>query len=335
MKYIGLDVHKTTTTACFIAKNGKPVNTMEVPSTDEGYQRIWEYLDGEEACFMMESSTYIYRCFRFFSPRARTYVAHANSLKMITDTDKKTDKKDAESIGRYLRLYMKGDIELSIAFMPSEEQCALKDLCRYKEELSSELGDMSRRIKSHMHRNLEDLPEEYSNLLTNKSRAFIRRTYPNDKVLMARLDQYELNLELNHLSKAQVENQPYDNNVKLLESIPGIGRQTAIQMMSMIIDPNRFENSEKFRAYFGMVPRVRDSGGSEHHGHRTKAGDPMMRFIIERVTSIHVHTCNSSITKYYNAKKKEIGVKKAMVNSSSKMMTMILAILKRGTPFKS
>jgi len=335
MKYIGLDVHKTTTTACFIAKNGKPVKTMEVSSTDEGYQRIWEYLDGEEACLMMESSTYIYRCFRFFSPRAQTYVAHAKSLKMITDTDKKTDKKDAESIGRYLRLYMNGDIELSMAFMPSEAQCALKDLCRYKEELTSELGDMSRRIKSHMHRNLEDLPSEYSDLKINKNRLFIRKTYPDDKVLMARLNQYDLTLELNNIAKVDVEKQNRDDYVMLLESIPGIGRQTAIQLMSMIIDPNRFEDAEKFKAYFGMAPRVRDSGGSEHHGHRTKAGDPMMRLIIERVTSAHVNVCDSSITEYFNAKKKEMGVKKALVNSTSKMMAMILAILKRGTPFKS
>lgn len=320
--------------ACFIANNGKPVKLIEVPSTDEGYQRIWDELEGKEACFMMESSTYIYRCFRFFSKRARTYVAHAQGLKMVTDSNKKTDENDAQLIGKYLKLHLDGQMNLRMSYMPSEDECALKDLCRYKEELTSELGDMSRRIKSHMHRNVEGLPSEYSNLLTNKSRMFIRRTYPDDKVLMARLNQYEITLELNHIAKVDVEKQKRDDYIVLLESIPGIGRQTAVQLMSMIIDPNRFEDAEKFKAYFGMVPRVRDSGSSEHHGHRTKAGDPMMRFIIERVTSVHVCNCDSSITRYYNAKKKEMGVKKALVNSTGKMMTMILTILKRGTPFR-
>jgi len=335
MKYIGLDVHKGTTTACFIADNGKPVKTMEVRSTEEGFQRIWDELDGKEACFLMESSTYIYECYRFFSQRARTYVAHAKFLKMITDSDKKTDEIDAQKIGRYLKLHCDKQIELRMSYMPTEDECALKDLCRYKEELSSELGDLSRRIKSHMHRNIEHLPVEYSNLLTNKSRLFIRKTYPDDKVLMKRLDQYEVTMELNHIAKVDVENQNRGEYVMLLESIPGIGRQTAVQLMSMIIDPNRFEDAEKFKAYFGMAPRVRDSGKSVHHGHRTKAGDPMMRFIMERVTSSHVNCCDSSITRYYNAKRKELGVKKALVNSSGKMMTMILAILKRGTPYRA
>jgi transposase len=60
-----------------------------------------------------------------------------------------------------------------------------------------------------------------------------------------------------------------DMNVELLESIPGIGRQTAVQLMSMIVDVTRFKDPERLCAYFGMVPRVRDSGGKEHHGRMT------------------------------------------------------------------
>jgi transposase len=45
----------------------------------------------------------------------------------------------------------------------------------------------------------------------------------------------------------------------------------------MIIDIDRFDDAERFCSYFGMVPRVRSSGGKEIHGHMTKSGDPMMR----------------------------------------------------------
>jgi transposase len=87
-----------------------------------------------------------------------------------------------------------------------------------------------------------------------------------------------------------------DRNVELLESIPGIGRQTAVQLMSMIVDVSRFEDPEKMCAYFGMVPRVRDSGRKEHHGKMTRNGDPMMRSIVERITLSHVRFCDSTIT---------------------------------------
>ena len=336
MRYIGLDVHKNNTTACIIANNGKPVTIMDVRSDEAGLQKILDHMDGQEFCVMMESSTYSYKIYRFFSKHdVEAHVVHARSLRIITESDKKTDSKDAESIGRYLRLWKRGDIELSMSYIPTEEECALKDLCRLKEENSRKLADESRRIKSHMSRNLEEFNGN-SDLNTNYVRNYLRDTYSKDFVLMARLDEYErLKVQGNEL-KILVERQRVNERyVDLLESIPGVGRQTAVQLMSMIVDPNRFPDSEKFCAYFGMVPRVRDSGGKEHHGKLTKTGDKMMRSIMEMVTSSHVRFCDSSVTRYFKAKEAEMGTKKAMVTASRKMMTMILAILKRGTPFRT
>ena len=157
MRYIGLDVHKNNTTACIIANNGKPVTIMDVRSDEAGLQKILDHMDGQEFCVMMESSTYSYKIYRFFSKHdVEAHVVHARSLKIITESDKKTDSKDAESIGRYLRLWKRGDIDLSMSYIPTEEECALKDLCRLKEENSRKLADESRRIKSHMSRNLEE-----------------------------------------------------------------------------------------------------------------------------------------------------------------------------------
>ena len=336
MRYIGLDVHKNNTTACIIANNGKPVTTMDVRSDEAGLQKILDHMDGQEFCVMMESSTYSYKIYRFFSKHdVEAHVVHARSLKIITESDKKTDSKDAESIGRYLRLWKRGDIDLSMSYIPTEEECALKDLCRLKEENSRKLADESRRIKSHMSRNLEEFNGN-SNLNTNYVRDYLRNTYSKDFVLMARLDEYDrLKVQGNELKRLVERQRVNDGYVDLLESIPGVGRQTAVQLMSMIVDPNRFPDSERFCAYFGMVPRVRDSGGKEHHGKLTKTGDRMMRSIMERVTSSHVRFCDSSVTRYFKAKEAEMGTKKAMVTASRKMMTMILAILKRGTPFRA
>ena len=56
---------------------------------------------------------------------------------------------------------------------------------------------------------------------------------------------------------------------------------------------------------------------------------------MERVTSAHVHFCDSSVTAYFRAKEPVMRTKKAMVTAFRKMLTMILAILKRGTPFRA
>ena len=123
-----------------------------------------------------------------------------------------------------------------------------------------------------------------------------------------------------------------DENVRLLAEISGIGKQTAVQIMFMIIDIRRFPDPEKLCAYFGLAPRVCDSGGKSNHGHITKNGDPMMRAILDRVTYVHICSCDSSITEFYDRKSKE-NKKKALTSASRKMLCMMYAILSRGTGF--
>jgi transposase len=245
--------------------------SAEVTTDAAGLSELHARMNGCEYSVMMESSTYSYVAYRFFERLGiETHVVHARSLKMITDSDKKTDRSDAEWIGRCLRLWKLGEIELSMSYFPTEVEAELKDLCRYKEELSSKLGDDVRRIRSHMSRNCLELPPQFQNLSTRKSRNFIIVTYANDYTLVKRVSGYaSLLIESEQVVKEIESRGANDMNVELLESIPGIGRQTAVQLMSMIVDVTRFKDPERLCAYFGMVPRVRDSGGKEHHGRMT------------------------------------------------------------------
>jgi transposase len=336
MRYIGLDVHKENTTACVISAGGKVVTTLEVRSAESGLRAVHDHMETAEYCVMMESSTYSYRVYRFFeSLGVEAHVVHARSLKMITQSTKKTDKRDAEMIGIMLRLWKKGEIpDLSMSFIPTREQMELKDICRYCEELSKKLGNEVRRIKSHLSRNCLDLPEGYSNLSTKKSREYIKTQWPEDVTLQLRTEEYtRLLMEYRGVVKDVVSRMKGDPNVELLMSIMGIARRTAVQIMSMIVDIRRFEDAEKLCAYFGMVPKVGDSGGKVRHGKMTKTGDKMMRSVMERVTLSHILHCDSSVTEYYRRKEKEMGHKKALITASRKMLAVIFAVLRDQRPF--
>jgi transposase len=64
----------------------------------------------------------------------------------------------------------------------------------------------------------------------------------------------------------------------LLESIPGIGVQSAAFYMGFIQDIHRFRSVARFRNWCGMVPRSRQSGQSEAKGLRlTKAGPNLIK----------------------------------------------------------
>lgn len=339
MRYIGLDVHKDNITACVLSSTGKPKFEKDFKKESESWNltELTEFGDKEGYCVMMESGTYAYQPYRFFSDLGvETHVVHAQCLKIITQSDKKTDRKDAMTIARMLRLWKKGDIELQFAFMPTREQCELKDICRYREEISKKIGDETRRIKSHMSRNCEPLPAGFDDFQTRKARRFVVETYPKDLTLRLRMESLEALFKERDIVRKEVESRlPGNRDVELLSNIPGIGRQTAIQIMSMIVDIDRFEDSEKLCAYFGMVPRVRDSGGKERHGRMTKNGDAMMRSVMERVTESHVRFCDSDVTRYYKRKVAEMGKKKALVTASRKMLSVVYAVLKSGKEFRT
>ena len=64
----------------------------------------------------------------------------------------------------------------------------------------------------------------------------------------------------------------------LLETIPGIGAQSAAIYMGFVQDIHRFRSVSRFRNWCGMVPRSRQSGQTEAKGLRlTKAGPNLIK----------------------------------------------------------
>ncbi|HFE7524764.1 TPA: IS110 family transposase [Salmonella enterica subsp. enterica serovar Newport] len=65
---------------------------------------------------------------------------------------------------------------------------------------------------------------------------------------------------------------------KLLESIPGLGAQTAAVLLSFGIHPGRFINARQAAAYAGVDPRLNESGSSVRGRPRlSKTGHAFLR----------------------------------------------------------
>lgn len=67
---------------------------------------------------------------------------------------------------------------------------------------------------------------------------------------------------------------------KRLMAIRGVGSLTALAFVLLIEDAQRFRNSRKVGAYFGLVPALRDSGSSQPQMRITKQGDVLMRRLL-------------------------------------------------------
>jgi len=66
----------------------------------------------------------------------------------------------------------------------------------------------------------------------------------------------------------------------LLMSIPGVGPRTAEAVLAYTDDIRRFGSSKEYCSYFGLTPRLDESGTSRRLGHISKLGPSVVRWVL-------------------------------------------------------
>ena len=338
MFYLGCDYHKDILAICVENSKGKVVDEFKTSADQNGIDFIVERMKDVKWKIMGETSTYSINLHNYLvTQNVDSILVDPVNIQMITKSDKKTDKHDAHVLATFLRLMDKGEISLSISFVVKGDQRDLRDLCRYREYLALRKAQCIQRIKSHMRIHDQHLENGYEDFSTEKGKRMLRQSFPDDFILMSMLDDYVyFSNRCDKIDRMLGEEAYQTQEVKLLSTIPGIGRLTAIQLMSMIVDIDRFPNADKFRSFFGMSIRVMDSGGKVKHGHVTKKGDPMMRAILGRVLNQFLSADrNQSVVVYYDSHVDSLGPRKTRMACMNKILDIIFAVLKRGTPYVS
>lgn len=338
MQYVGADVDINNVVCSVMSVHGKVKETFVIPSNPDGMDQLIEKMgDPRKWKILFESSTYSTDLHIYLVGKGvQSITANAYNLRLINSSKKKTDINDSIALARYLRLWDRGELELSISKVVSGDDQKLRDLCRLREEYALERGKTAQQISAHMRRNGEYLDESrYPNLTTEKALNYILETYTDDYVLCERVRHYiYLRVRCEDIDSKLMNSKTHEDEVKLLSSIPGVGELSAVQLMSAVVDIGRFETQGRFRSYFGMAPKVSDSGGKQHHGHITKMGDPMVRRILYRVIYVHMRCVPAGhISRYHESCVKRMGKSKARTAAACKLLDLIFAILKRGTPY--
>ena len=67
---------------------------------------------------------------------------------------------------------------------------------------------------------------------------------------------------------------------KLLMSIPGVGPRTAEAVLAYTDDIRRFKKVKHYCAYFGLTPKLDESGTTKRMGHISKQGPSVVRWLV-------------------------------------------------------
>ena len=139
----------------------------------------------------------------------------------------------------------------------------------------------------------------------------------------------------------EYENHTFVNQIRLLDTIPGVGLLTAVSIMCELGDFSAFQSPKQLFAYFGMDPNVNESGkfkGTEVH--MSKRGSRIARRAIFAIALASIRTkrngeaLNPYLYQYYNKKKESKPKMVAIGAIMHKVSNIIFAVLRNNSAFE-
>ena len=345
---IGMDLHKSTA-VCFAvyAGEGEPndknkefiekfnAEFRSQASTPGEMVPLVKALNGHEAWFLIENSTKTFEIYWVLTNLGcNVVVAQAQDLYRITKSVKKTDKNDSIELAAYLRRYLHGEREFAVCTMPPKEWMMRRELCRVLFKEKAHLGDLKKRARMHLLLHGIQLKREYSDIFCNA--AMIEMNELRDPVLRILVaEAKEIKLRTDKEAKV-IEHFFKDIEMcELIKSIPGFGLVSAAYLTSMIMDIDRFQNKNSFTAYFGVVPRVRESAETSHRCSTTHRGDEEIRRLVMQAAFVHVNAVDDSVVKRMWDRLKDRGMahREVQCACARKLLTVVWSVLKNHKPY--
>ena len=120
-----------------------------------------------------------------------------------------------------------------------------------------------------------------------------------------------------------------EEEVERVDSIPGIGQDSAIAIVVEIGDIDRFDSDDQLVSAAGLAPSVYQSAGKNYTGHITKRGNRHLRRILHNCTTSIFKMPQTAFYRFYARlrKKKLPGV--ARVALMHKLLRVIFALLSK------
>ena len=119
-----------------------------------------------------------------------------------------------------------------------------------------------------------------------------------------------------------------DAQANRLMSVIGVGPATAVAVSCWVGDIHRFANAKKLVSYFGIAPRVRQSADRERHGHISKEGSRMVRWLLIQAALSHTRKSKGASRKHYLGVRNRQGKKIARVAAARKLIGVMYHMMK-------
>lgn len=272
---IGCDLGDKSSELCILTVSGEVQRPKPVKTTRAAFRA---FFSGREAAHVViEVGTHS----RWVSQELtslghKVTVANPRRVQLITASDTKTDKNDAELLARLGR----ADVELlsPVEHRGSQTQADLA-VPKARDLLVTTRTRLVLSIRGMTKSFGERLPTCDAESFHRRARSHIPEVLkPAVEPLFETLEAIAKQLEAYETELVKVAKRYPE--VEAVQQPNGVGLLTALVFMLTLEDKTRFEKSRMAGAFLGMVPRRDQSGDSDKQLHITKAGDPFVRRLL-------------------------------------------------------
>ena len=327
--YVGLDISKKQTVAVWKNKEGEKVSEETFTTDREGLARLVKKIKRSTEVALEASTSGVFVYDYLQENNVKAIVGNPILTKLISHSDKKTDKIDAEKLADLLRMNM-----LPTCYMPDKKTREMRDVIKHRRALVETNTVLKNKIRAILTR--EGLSCPYATVLGEKSLKWLNDTEIGQVqktailkfvgvALMIENEIREYNIEIYHEHQSNKEAQ-------LLTTIPGISYYSAVHIMSAIGDIKRFPSDEELASYAGLVPKLYQSGEVRYHK-GLKHGDGQLKSILVQDANAAIR-CSKRLRKYYLKKKRKKCHQKALIAVARKMTEIIYCMLTRGETYQ-
>lgn len=283
--YVGLDVHQATI-AVAVARpgRGEPDYHGTIANSGSALRKLLKQLSrpGEALSFCYEAGPCGYGLYRELTALGHGCAVVAPSLIPRKAGERlKTDRRDALMLAR---LHRAG--ELTAVWVPDQEQEAIRDLTRAREDMKSLELKCRQRLGAFLLR--------HGRVYAGKSRwtqahfHWLESVKFDSPVQQIVLQEYLDTVKSMQRRVADLEAQMHEalagwslgTVAHALMALRGVSLITAMTVLAELGDLSRFDSPRELMAYLGLVPSEHSSGGSRRQGSITRTGNGHVRRVL-------------------------------------------------------
>ena len=304
----GIDISKTTFDV--MDSNGKH-NQFE--NNSEGFVKFLKLLNTDSHCVMEATGYYHYQLAHYLvENEILTSVENPLSIKRFIQMKLsriKTDKSDAKMICQYGQ---ERELQPWVGYSKNQMECF--QMIRLLETYTKHTTSYKNKLQAE-----QTLGNPSS--FTIESLASILKNLQNEIIM----------IEKELLALVKID---YQEILTKIETIPSIGRKTAVMLVVLTDGFTRFESAAQLCSFCGLTPSIRQSGTSINGRSRiSKIGNAKLRnllFMCSFTAFKHNKACKAIFDRITNQGKSR---KLALIAVCNKLLKQAFAIAKSGVEY--